>query len=77
MSAGARVSCSRPPTAAASARGCSSNAQARFELARRLARGHGPPLGEVFAFLSGLYFRGKLAYARAFARPPGGVPGVW
>jgi hypothetical protein len=29
----------------------------------------GAPLGEVFAFLSGLYFRGKLTYARAFARP--------
>ena len=26
-------------------------------------------LGEVFTFLSGLYFRGKLAYANAFARP--------
>ena len=25
------------------------------------------PLGEAFAFLSGLYFRGKLAYAQAFA----------
>lgn len=24
----------------------------------------------MFQFLSGLYFRGKLAYARAFARPP-------
>ena len=24
------------------------------------------PLGEAFAFMSGLYFRGKLAYARAF-----------
>ena len=30
----------------------------------------------MFAFLSGLYFRGKLAYARAFARPPKGLPGV-
>jgi hypothetical protein len=30
----------------------------------------------VFSFLSGLYFRGKLAYARTFARPPRGVPGV-
>jgi hypothetical protein len=30
----------------------------------------------VFAFLSALYFRGKLTYARAFARPPRGVPGV-
>jgi hypothetical protein len=42
--------------------------QAQFPLARQL-RGDGAPLGEVFAFLSGLYFRGKLAYARAFARP--------
>jgi hypothetical protein len=29
--------------------------------------GDGAPLGEVFSFVSGLYFRGKLAYARAFA----------
>lgn len=27
-------------------------------------------LGDVFSFVSGLYFRGKLAYARRFARPP-------
>ena len=33
-------------------------------------------LGEAFAFLSGLYFRGKLAYATAFARPLGTVPGA-
>jgi|SRR5215472_3801791 len=38
---------------------------ARFELARRVR--DGAPLGEVFSFMSGLYFRGKLAYARAFA----------
>lgn len=38
---------------------------ARFELAVRL-REEGAPVGEVFAFLSGLYFRGKLAYARRF-----------
>jgi hypothetical protein len=37
------------------------------ELARRLRSDEGAPLGEVFAFISGLYFRGKLAYARAFA----------
>jgi hypothetical protein len=36
----------------------------------------GAPLGEVFSFLSGLYFRGKLAYARAFASPPPGLPGA-
>ncbi len=38
---------------------------ATFPLAVRL-RTTGAPLGEVFAFMSGLYFRGKLAYARAF-----------
>jgi len=49
--------------------------QARFDLARRL-RAKGAPLGELFTFLSGLYFRGKLAYARAFADPPRACPGV-
>jgi hypothetical protein len=43
---------------------------ARSELAQRLRRAEGVPLGEVFSFLSALYFRGKLTYARAFARPP-------
>ncbi len=33
-------------------------------------------LGEAFSFVSSLYFRGKLAYARAFARPPRGASGV-
>jgi len=40
---------------------------AAFPLAVRM-RDEGAPIGEVFAFLSGLYFRGKLAYGRAFAR---------
>jgi hypothetical protein len=31
----------------------------------------------VFAFLSGLYFRGKLTYANHFASPPDSVGGVW
>ncbi len=48
---------------------------AEFELARRL-REEGVQLGEIFSFISGLYFRGKLAYAKAFARPPADVPGV-
>jgi hypothetical protein len=48
----------------------------RLELAQRLRSGEGVPLGEVFSFLSALYFRGKLAYARAFAQPPPGAPGV-
>ena len=43
---------------------------ARFDLARQLQSTAGAPLGEVFSFVSGLYFRGKLAYARRFARPP-------
>jgi hypothetical protein len=52
------------------------NERARFDLALRVQARTGAPLGEVFAFLSGLYFRGKLAYARAFARPPARLPGV-
>ena len=40
---------------------------ASFDLAVRIRSG-GAPIGEVFSFLSGLYFRGKLAYARAFGR---------
>jgi hypothetical protein len=41
--------------------------RAGFELARRVQSAHGAPMGEVFAFVSGLYFRGKLTYARRFA----------
>ena len=44
--------------------------RAQFDLAVRLRSGQGAALGEVFAFVSGLYFKGKLAYAMAFARPP-------
>lgn len=46
---------------------------AAFSLAERLRAGDGVALGEVFSFMSGLYFRGKVAYARAFARPPAGL----
>ena len=52
------------------------NPGASFDLARRMRGPGGAPIGEVFSFLSGLYFRGKLAYAEAFARPPRGAPGV-
>ncbi|MGH6915637.1 MAG: hypothetical protein ACREH3_18265, partial [Geminicoccales bacterium] len=44
--------------------------EAGFPLACQLRSGAGAPLGDVFSFVSGLYFRGKLAYARRFARPP-------
>ncbi|NUP56887.1 MAG: hypothetical protein HOQ19_13730 [Gemmatimonadaceae bacterium] len=49
------------------------NPVATFPPAVRL-RTEGAELGEVFSFLSGLYFRGKLAYARAFAYAPRAVP---
>jgi hypothetical protein len=43
---------------------------AEFPLARQLRLPEGAPLGDVFSFVSGLYFRGKLTYARRFAKPP-------
>ncbi len=49
---------------------------ATFELARQVQIG-AAALGDVFAFCSGLYFRGKLTYARRFATPPEGLPGVF
>ena len=53
------------------------NPEAAFPLARALRSPEGAPLGEVFAFVSGLYFRGKKAYAEAFGRaPPGLSPGL-
>ncbi len=48
------------------------NPAAGFELAQRVQT-TGAPLGEVFQFISGLYFRGKLAYSEAFAAPPAGT----
>src|SRR5262245_59576302 len=47
--------------------------RARFDLATRLRSRAGAPLGEVFSFMSGLYFRGKLAYSRAFGAAPEGT----
>jgi hypothetical protein len=49
---------------------------ARFDLAMRL-RQHGASLGEVFSFISGLYFRGKLAYAQVFSDSYGDRPGAY
>src|SRR5262249_31621447 len=51
--------------------------RAEFELARKLRCRRGAPIAEVFTFLSGLYFRGKIAYATVFARPARGIPGVF
>lgn len=49
------------------------NPGATFGLARELRSAEGAPLGEVFSFVSGLYFRGKLAYATAFGKAPEGL----
>jgi hypothetical protein len=43
---------------------------ASFALAAALRSPDGAPLGDLFTFVSGLYFRGKLTYARRFAQPP-------
>jgi hypothetical protein len=47
-----------------------SSPRAQFPLAEMMRTAGGAPLGDVFSFVSGLYFRGKLAYARRFACPP-------
>src|SRR5690348_11491670 len=43
----------------------------------RLRRGEAIPIADIFTFLSGLYFRGKLAYARQFGDPPRGLAGSY
>ncbi len=47
----------------------------RSALGRTLHAG-GASIGDVFTWLSALYFRGKLTYARRFAAPPPTRPGV-
>lgn len=47
--------------------------QTNFELALKLRQG-AATVGEVYTFISGLYFRGKMAYVEAFAAAPQGVP---
>jgi predicted kinase len=44
-------------------------------LAQRLHSPAGAPLGDVYSFVSGIYFQGKRAYAEAFGRPPPGLQG--
>jgi len=50
------------------------NPEGQSPLAVQLRQPEGVPIGEVFSFLSSLYFRGKLTYARVFAKPPRGAP---
>jgi hypothetical protein len=49
------------------------NTNAKFELALRL-RTIGVAIGEMYSFMSPLYFRGKLTYATKFANAPSGTP---
>jgi hypothetical protein len=51
------------------------NDAATFDLAQRIRQPGGVSLGEIFSFLSGLYFRGKIAYSEKFAKPPSGISG--
>ncbi len=44
--------------------------RASFAAAVAYRTGIGVPIAEAFAFMSALYFRGKIAYARRFAAPP-------
>jgi hypothetical protein len=53
------------------------SAKADFDLAKRLRSRDGAPVGEVFSFLSGLYFRGKYTYSKHFGRPPAGLEGQY
>ena len=50
--------------------------RAKFAAARLLRSPAGVPIGQAFLFTSGLYFRGKLAYATRFAVPPATSAGV-
>ena len=49
---------------------------ARFALAKALHSSEGAALGDVYSFVSSLYFRGKAAYAAKFASIVGS-PGAW
>jgi hypothetical protein len=44
--------------------------RARFGAAERYRSPEGVTVAEAFTFMSSLYFRGKIAYARHFAAPP-------
>jgi hypothetical protein len=55
-------------------RGALLTTSANFELARALRSEQGAPLADVFSFISGLYFRGKVAYAREFGRTASSAP---
>jgi len=47
--------------------------RANFDLAVKLREGSAT-IGEIYSFISGLYFRGKMAYCEAFRSAPAGIP---
>ena len=49
--------------------------RAKFALAQQYRTEAGVPIAEAFAFMSALYFRGKIAYARRFAVPSPNIGG--
>lgn len=49
--------------------------RASFDAAVRYRSESGVPIGDAFTFMSSLYFRGKMAYARRFAVPSAAVGG--
>jgi hypothetical protein len=51
--------------------------ESQFPLAQQVRSDEGAPISEVFSFVSGLYFRGKAAYARAFGHSPSGRAPAW
>jgi hypothetical protein len=55
------------PANAGGPRGHLLRTSVNVELGARLRSPDGAPLGEIYRFISGLYFRGKLAYADHFA----------
>src|SRR5436309_9467745 len=76
MSPGHQIFLLSPANCAGKRAGFLLRSQARSPLAQRLRSADGATIGEVFTFMSGLYFRGKLAYSSAFATPPDGCSGV-
>jgi hypothetical protein len=52
------------------------NPRSEFSLAVRLRGPEGAEIGEVFSFLSKLYFRGKLTYANTFASAVRDIPPI-
>lgn len=48
---------------------------ARFDLAVKVQHS-AATIGEIYTFISGLYFRGKTAYAETFRAAPPGIPPV-